>query len=56
MSRLTDAFLKTRVYKWDDRWWCDYVLPYSGRLAADFDTWQEAYDDACGVERYREYA
>lgn len=55
MPSAADAFFKTRVYKWEGRWWSDYVLPYQGRLCADFDTWDEAYEDALGVERAREY-
>lgn len=50
-----DFFLKTRVYKFGEFWWCDYVLPYSGRLVSDFDTWEDAYDCALEIERAREW-
>ena len=36
-------------------WRCDYVLPYSGPLCAEFGTWAEAMADACKVEESRQW-
>lgn len=39
----------------DGAWWLSYTLPYSGPMEMDFDTWQEAMDGACEVERGRDW-
>lgn len=55
-ASIMDLFYRTRVFQTPNgAWRVDYVLPYSGRLYVDFNTWDEAWEEACGIEMYRAY-
>ena len=45
---------RTRVYQFaPGRWRVDYYMPYSGRLYVDYETWDEAMQEACQVEEQK---
>jgi hypothetical protein len=45
--------VKTTVQKFGSNWRCTYYLPYSNVLYVEFDSWEEAMNEAAKVEKGR---
>ena len=43
------------VYTGRGSWNVTYYYPYSGILQVEFDTWQEAMDEAVKIEKWRQF-